>query len=347
MTFFFFYVKIFFIKEGFIMNLVERLRQEILELHLESEEEIIYHLYKRTGEIFDYNPRFDRLVELEKKALFDKQFAVLKKITLAKQKLLEKEINIENVEEFEILCTTWAKAFVKLLREFGINAEIMKSGILKHEFVLIKLKNGLEVFADLMIGIEDVSRMKLGMKPKYLFYENDLHEQIPFELKNKTECNESSIEEDLEQMKVKIDNEINQEISSLNIQNEVEKTKLAKEKRLYKAFKAIECIISTPRPNVRFASGSALIQNLLAYFLKERYLKCTEFYNLEDNIFILIYSLELNEEMIYFCYQETENGWYEFHEISQETIKEMQEEKEYEVSNNFYLKLEKLKSFSS
>lgn len=91
------------------MNLLKQMKEEISSLQLQDELEIIRYLYIRLGQIFDYDPRFDIVDDYEK------------------EEIAKKRINIENVEEFDIVCETWNYLFVDLLKAFGVEAKVLKS----------------------------------------------------------------------------------------------------------------------------------------------------------------------------------------------------------------------------
>lgn len=303
-------------QKGFcVMDLLAAMQQEIEDLHLKDEISIIDHLYRRTGEIFEYDSRFDFQTR-------EKAFEIVEYEN-------QKEVNIHFIEEFEILCTRWAKIFVKLLEAFSIKAEVIKMDMfLKHRYVRIFLSSGRTIIADLMIGLEDLVNIKLGKKVTNLCFEDD---------ENKKAIKK---DEKIEQSERKLENYLNQK------KLEIEQKNLSSSEKLYQYFKIIELIINTPRPNVRYSSGCEILSRMLFYFLEKRYLDFTEFYNIEENRFARIYTMQKNFESIYFSYEECENKCFEFHEKTLEEIKLLCESDIYKRQRINFLNLPKEKGTS-
>ena len=120
------------------MDLVVKLKQEIEKLQLQNSLEIAYFLYIRTGEIFEYDPRWEVASDKEAKQIF------------------EKKIDIHNISSFKIVCSSWAYLYADLLQEFNIPAEVIGKRHLKVKFWIEKE----EYIADITDHYEDIWRIK-------------------------------------------------------------------------------------------------------------------------------------------------------------------------------------------
>ena len=246
-------------------------------------------MYIRTGQIFDYDPRFELVTKEEK------------------EKILAKRIDIHNVEDFEIVCTTWSYMFVDLLHEFGIHAKVIPAPRGFHQNVVITLSNGEKMSADMMLGLQDLSSIKIGQKIICnSFLNRKLNEQFRKIDKVIHYDQGISVDEVLEMIK-----------------NEIENSNLNEDEKLDKYFEAISYIINFPRKySIGYSSGNNLIYDLLKELTKLSYSSCNPctFYNLEENIFIDVYSIELSDKVIYYAYEKNANGLYEFHKIDEDKI---------------------------
>lgn len=267
------------------MNLLKKMQEEITSLNLKDELEIIRYLYIRIGQIFDYDPRFD-IVDV-----------------YAKEKIAKKRIAIENVNEFDIVCETLNYLFVDLLKSFGIEAKVIKSGIPKfhHSLVEITTKNYGILYADLMIGLYDLCAIKLGREPINMSFanatNNGVFEQIDKNIHYKQKM---TFEEAVALIQVEL---ANKEFSS--------------DEQLQKTFKGVADIINFPRSySIGYCSGTNSIYEMLLILTGKKYAS-TQFYNLENNEFIEIYPIVLNHKTLYYSYEKNNDGVFQFHPIKE------------------------------
>lgn len=286
------------------MNLLKQMKEEVSSLLLQDELEIIRYLYIRTGQIFDYDPRFDIVDEFEK------------------EKIAKKRIDIENVEEFDIVCETWNNLFVDLLKAFGIEAKVLKSEVAKfhHSLVEITTKNYGVLYVDLMIGLLDLKAIKLGKKIKNMRFADDTLNIFFDEIDKKINYNQGiTFEEKIGLIKKELSNE-----------------NLSYDELLQKAFKRVADIINFPRKYaMRYSSGSNSIYNILLELTGKKFLS-TQFYDLENNEFIEVFPLELSNQTLYYAYEKDANGNFSFHPIEENEVEEYFNH--YDSLNSYNLK---------
>lgn len=286
------------------MNLLKQMKEEVSSLHLQDELEIIRYLYIRIGQIFDYDPRFDIVDEFEK------------------EELAKKRIDIENVEEFDIVCEPLNYLFVDLLQAFGIEARVLPSGFAKfhHSLVVITTKKYGDLFVDLMIGLIDLESIKLGRKIKNMRFANDTLNILFDEIDKKINYNQGiTFEEKIESIKKELSNE-NSSYDEL----------------LQKAFKRVADIINFPRDYaIGLCSGTNSIYTILLELTGERF-TFTQFYNLERNEFVDVFPLELSNQTLYYVYEKDANGTFSFHQVEESKIEEYCNH--YDSLNSYNLK---------
>lgn len=286
------------------MNLLKKMQEEITSLNLKDELEIIRYLYIRIGQIFDYDPRFDIVDVYEK------------------EKIAKKRIAIENVNEFDIVCETMNYLFVDLLKSFGIEAKVIKSGIPKfhHSLVEITTKNYGILYADLMIGLYDLCAIKLGKDTKNMHFLNTSNGVSFDEIDKKINyTQEITFEETMRLNKEKLLN-----------------GNLSYEEQLQHAFQMTADIINFPR---KYTFGYCIGANSIFQILLEltgKKFSSTQFYNLENNEFIEIYPLELSNQTLYYAYEKGKNGSFQFHQVKEEKIEEYLNH--YDSQNSYHLK---------
>ncbi len=273
------------------MNLLEKLREEIVFLGLNKKEDIKDYLYIRTGEIFNY----DSVYELGD--------------GIDRLKLKKIQIDIRNIKNFNITCFTWSKIFRDLLLAFDIDAKYIDVG--GHAFVEVFL-DGKIFKEDLMKNYDDLMRIKFGLdiyKRYKIFNPETNKEEFYKELKNYNENQKIKMKEVLELIKIEL-KEIKSNFS------------LDLEGYIFFVFKTIEKIMNFPRTNVDYSSGVSFINNLFKIFIHESYSPyCTEIFNKYKRIFIEVYAIKLKNKIHYFVYKITDDGFYEFHEENEEMIK--------------------------
>lgn len=108
------------------MNIKEDILTELSKNKYEDDFIKIRYIYLYVCKMFSYDVRF---------MYADKDL---------KDEIYKKEINIENVEDYEIVCYTFAKVLVDTLNLFNIGAQIIRenSNTFSHVYVIVKYRNG-------------------------------------------------------------------------------------------------------------------------------------------------------------------------------------------------------------
>lgn len=128
------------------MDLLALLNSELEKLNITSDKEIMDYFYKRTGEIFEFDPKIVFGTEEERHILN------------------EIRVDIRNVTDFQINCFSWSYLFCDLLHAKNIKAEV--KFIKNHAYVEVTLNDSVYV-CDLMARFEDLVRIKFNFEPKY------------------------------------------------------------------------------------------------------------------------------------------------------------------------------------
>lgn len=279
------------------MNLLELLKKEVNNLNLSNQKEIAYYLYIRTGEIFDFDARWDYGNES------------------VADEVLEKELDMENITDFHLVCKSWSKLYVNLLKEFGISAKVVgKNNHFKVEIIL----DNKEYIADLTNKYEDIFRIKFGLKV--------LH----FHLKG-----ESFINEDLDN-KIKYLKGIKTEEVLANLYREIDLLDLTHNDYILKVCDLIMNIINFPRKYVDFVSGKEYI-----LYLFERFglnVSTNTFCQIDRNIFVGVFRVRSYQNVYYFSYQKV-NDVYVMNKISEEELIEIIDR--FQKPDEYVLKLNK------
>lgn len=158
------------------MNLLDLFENELKNRHLDDFETIRY-LYLRTCELFYFDMRYHFNNYISKKML---------------SKIINKEIDLTNVDDFRVICHTYSKYVLKRLINVFTNIDvIVHSG--GHSFLTINDKNGCSWDLDATIG--DLSRVKIGTKTtgfkciwrdKYN-YVDDIDKELGYNLKDRND----------------------------------------------------------------------------------------------------------------------------------------------------------------
>lgn len=108
------------------MNIKEDILTELSKNKYEDDFIKIRYIYLYVCKMFSYDVRF---------MYADKDL---------KEEIYKKEIDIENVEDYEIVCYTFAKILVDTLNLFNIDAQIIRenSNTFSHVYVIVKYRNG-------------------------------------------------------------------------------------------------------------------------------------------------------------------------------------------------------------
>lgn len=270
-------------------DLYALLDSELKSKKITAEEEIQYYFYRRCGQLFSFDPV----------AVFGTDEY--------REKLRNVRLDMRNIETLEINCHEWAYLFVDLLKEKGINAEVVEIDDLKgkrgHAFVVTTLKTGKYAF-DLMARFKDIMRVKYGFAT-----------QFPKRIDEKPMNNNSLMEYiTFEKFKDQLIEKFNKDIKE---NGEVKK---------YKVLKCIENIVNNPileSKNIDYFSGIQFIDELINGIIKSQKPKYTFYANIDENFYAKVYSFVDEEKTYFFAYQR-EGNCYKLCEVSQEKVEEME-----------------------
>lgn len=274
------------------MNLVDIIKKEISEKKINSndKEKIKDLIYEKSGQYFMYDPKWWFCTAEERENIKNKRF------------------DVHNISDFYATCYSWSYACKDLLNEFNIPARVRiiydKNGI-EHAYVEAYI-NGETFLMDLMSRFEDVVRIKIGLSTinNVQITNNHKHQKWKHE---------------------EIDNALKTEDILKTIKEKLNSFNVDYEEYVYRVFKTIECIMNVPRYNFSYVEGIRTICMLLKEFIGEQYHPAnTHFVNNQKNIYIEVYTLQLNGENRFFAYQQMENGFFELHEKSEEEIRELE-----------------------
>lgn len=280
------------------MNLLGVLKQEIINYNIKDKLKIAQYIYIRIGELFEYDPIWLFAINEEKEVIRNKN------------------IDIENVTDFKIVCFSWARLYTRLLHEFGIvsRAIIIPKTDKNEEHAKVEvLIDGKIYIADLTASNKDIKNIKFGMET---YYNCQIY-------KKPTEVNYhfNKVDEDIYIRPIKTEEIWSQIKKELEIIKS--KLKLNNEEYIYLVFNTIKTIMNFPRKNVGFVCGVQCIRDLLRFFIDDGYIPYNKhFFNKDENIFIKLYSIIENRNVHYFAYKKMESGFYELHEVTLENIKE-------------------------
>lgn len=278
------------------MNLLEILSEEITNKNITDKLKIARYIYIRTGQIFNYDTSWVFSSEEEKDIL------------------KEKNIDIKNVTDFDIVCFSWARMYVRLLHEFNIPAKVIyidktekKDG---HAYVHVFI-NGKTYIADLTASNIDISNIKFGLNTQFncQIYSDSLN--------NKYYDNDTM--DDIYPRIIKTDDILMQIKKELNIKRK--EKNLNKDEYVYLVYKTICTIMNFKRENINFVSGTQFIRHMFKIFIGERYIPFNmHYFDKEKNIYIEVYSIMINGKRHYFVYEKSKENFYEMREISKEYL---------------------------
>lgn len=270
------------------MNLLEMMKLEILSLNLVEPIDIVNHIYKRTGEIFEYDPFHNLFDTIEKSA--------------------QKEIDIYNIDNLYVDCYKWAHIFINLLNAFGIKAKTTSSGGV-HVYVLVTINKERYQF-DLTSKKGDLMRIKFGLNTvNNCIIKNENGQKKIIKMSEQNEPTEK--EKKLQTMKEKL---------------ALIRRKYSQEDYIYLVYKLIEELLKDHKGLVGYSSGTSYIKHLLSLFLDEnnKEFKPTfvKFFNLDDRTFFRVDRIIRNDKEHYFTYKHQPNGEYIMKEETQKQIDE-------------------------
>ncbi len=136
------------------MDLLEQLKLEITKNGIMNDKfAIARYIYIRTGQLFDYYALY---------TIFP---------SVIKDDFNKEEKDIRCIRDFNIVCYSWARLYIDLLEEFGIEARIVEN----NEHAKVKFSSGeYEITADLTKGFNDIFRIKFGFDTwNYNGFKND------------------------------------------------------------------------------------------------------------------------------------------------------------------------------
>ncbi len=292
------------------MDLLVKLKEEIHKLGLKNDLAIARFIYIRLGELFTYDPTYYtyKSKSPEQMALFDKK------------------IDIRNVNDFNVVCSSWAHVYANLLNYFGIKA-LYKETSKSYYHAYVKFWIGKKAFvADMTTGLEDISNIKFGFHTTGFYYDDFLWILID---KISSLLNLKKLKNYF-QAETKFDKKINyckgiytDEILFM-IKREIYSSCYQDTKDLINnVFKAVMLIINVERENVRFSDGENFIVKMLEYFLDSHfeYIGYTQLYDGNRQEFMGIYINIYQNLNNCFLYHKDGNDFYKLEPIDQAEAK--------------------------
>lgn len=293
------------------MNLIETLSKEIKNKGITNKLEIARYIYKRTGNLFKYNPKW--------------YFATPKE----KEELKNKHIDILNVTDYNITSYSWANMYNELLSNFGIMSRIKtidikvvdsntKSSYLENIGSNVEvLIDGQVYIADLTKNLNDLVGLKFGLPTNYNCRTN-------FEIQKKSTSNLENIKNNTEISKLK------QMLEIIKVQKQ-----LNAEEYNYQVYRAIEKNIDFSKLNIGFSEGNVYVDLLLKAMIGNYYTPnniC--FFDKEKDKYMSVYIVPVNGINEFFSYENGTSILYKFNNISKETLDFYFDNYEYVLSDN-------------
>lgn len=266
------------------MDLLSILVEEITALNITDKLKIAQYIYKRTGEIFEYDPNWIFSSKEEKDILRNKK------------------VDIRNVTDFNITCFSWSRLYNELLHAFNIVSKIKyvyeDSDIPSHANVEVYI-NGRIFIADLTASYIDMVGIKCGLDTYYncQLSKKSLDSNYEF----------SFVDEDIYKKDLNLENLI------VSLKEKLEGIKRScsdRSRYIYIVYKEIENLIKLVKVHTGYVIGCKYIQSLLKIFLKEDYLtSIIYFYDRPKGIFIAVHQVEVDGVMHYFSYESSSDGY--------------------------------------
>lgn len=289
------------IKEGHSFNLLKNLELEINLLGIKDNPyKIARYIYIRLGELFEYDP-YSEYASEEKKNI-----------------LKAKKIDIRNVKSFQFICDSYAYMYAELLNYFGISAKVVDTK--EHVYVIYTIEEKMYL-ADLTSGNEDITRIKFGLKP---IYNRQIHPIAPKEdhtfdeIDQEIYVNGVTTEEALDTLKI------------ILMRKKIHQ-RWSQEEYIYHVFKVIESIMNFDRNAIGFVSGVTYIYYLLNFFIENYDICHTHFLNQNDGLEMELFYTKIDNNIFYFKYQKTIDGFYKLKEISEKQLSEIINEKKLKL----------------
>lgn len=270
------------------MDLLDVLKKEISDLQLTDKYDIARYIYIRTGELFDYDPRYNLVDEYEQ-SLYKNY-----------------RVNIRNVTNFNVVCYSWAGMYKELLNNFSINAEVKKGFC--HHYVNFKIDDKVHS-ADITEYYEDFYRIKFGLKTLNFY-------QLGMTNADKEILNDKSDKKINYYKGIYTEDALNMvkdELTILYGDNYFEYEE--------NAFKVIRDIMNSHKDGVSYTSGRKYIRYLINLFLDMSDSECCcRIYNTRKDDFLSIYKIGHDDNPRYYLYQKMDNGYYELNQVNRAVI---------------------------
>lgn len=293
------------------MNLVGVLSSEIDRLNLTDKLEIAQYIYKRTGELFKYDPLWIFASSDELDALRNKN------------------IDIFNVEDFDITCFSWSKIYHNLLSHFGIPSRVKyiyneeNGDIPTHAYVEVYI-GGKAYLSDLTASYKDMMGIKYGLDTYYncqlakTYYDDKYtFDNTPVNVYQKNIDVENMLDDLKERVKM------------------ADRTLTSMEEFTYIVYHYVSEFINDVKAHTGYVIGIKYIQSLLRTFLGSSYLmQNIYFYDRELGVYIAVHQVPVDGIMHYFAYKLKDADIYEFKEISIDEVNEYFRKYSYKLSRD-------------
>lgn len=279
------------------MNLVELLKEEIAKLGLTNPLLIAQYVYKRTGELFQYDPLW--------------LFASKEELSV----LRKKDIDVYNIESFNLTCFSWSKIYHQLLTALNIPSDIKyiyrkeNGDIPTHAYVEVYIDNK-AYLADLTASYQDMFRIKYGMDTYY-----------NLQLSKKPYSDTYTYDNDSDTVYQR-NEEIDKKLMELaDKAHKADREMDDLEEYTYLIYQYVSEFFNTIKVDTGYVVGVKYIQYLLKRFLGEAYLmQNIYFYDKERGIYVAVHQLLVDGAMHYFAYRLKDGDMYEFKEISKDEV---------------------------
>ncbi len=288
------------------MNLLKLLKEEIKDKNISDKLQIAQYIYVRIGQLFQYDPLW----------LFGTNYDRIR--------IKNKIIDIENINDFNLVCFSWARMYKELLENFSINCKIVQ--LMNHDNVQVFI-NKRRYLADLTASYEDITRIKFNMNTYFncqiseCFGSNVKEfktvDDTVYERKIKLEEKLKIIKEKLKQLWISTEENDNDYVSTVF---------------------NLTCSLVNNSGDVGFVSGITFINYILKYFISDEYKPKVMHLWDNDNSYAKVYYFSEDK---YFIYRKDKNGLFKFDSCNKEQLKMLRKiymEKDIEPSLFSYVK---------
>lgn len=286
------------------MDIVDKIKNEINELKLVNKLQIARYIYRRIGQLFQYDPSWFFVTNEER------------------EKLKNDTIDIHNVKEKNINNFSWSTMYVEILKEFGIEAKVEyeQGKIYNADLGAYYMKNvnsyvdinidGTTYKAALTKNLNDLIAVKFGLNTKYNCETSN--EPKP---QTKEELRIARLKETLEAIK--------------------KDQKFKEDEYTYQVFRCIENSANLSKFNVGYVEGKSYIESLARELISddfEPFNIC--FYDVEGERYISTYIVSVNNTNVFFSCEKQLSGLYGFVEIPKERMDFYFQNLDYVLSDN-------------